>query len=950
MLKFIFLIVIFISTSILDMIAQTSRSEEIFELINELPGNTSIDEYVVMLKRLKLASLEESNNHLLAKSLDGLSYMYYSQKDYRQYESAMEEFMSVAKDTVELGLEHYSLALNNYAVLYKIKGQYRRSIELNLSAIELENRTGGSLDDLGRLYSNISANYRLLGDHENSLNTAYKSLEKYNQLYDKSLKKKDLSISTTYLFIALCLRDLKQPEEAIDVINKGLESISKYRGKRNQEFYNLWIDFYLRRAEVNMQLESFVLILNDLGKVFDFQKKHSYRIYYFYELQGQYYNKKLNFISAMHSFNDALGDAKKVYSDNKEFPAIPRIYKRRANNYVKLDSVKLAFNDYQSGLKYFDKNLENDWSLNPRISISSSAPVGLDLLTAKATLAKNQFQEKSDTTYLTIAKRTYRAAMNLVDDMRLSYINEGSKYYIVEEAQSLYKEHIELLVSAKEYILEDEWSEEVYNTIQRNKNSILIERIKEKVAVLSSGLPIEIKDKESKLRSDVSLNTKLLSEIDESDSTSSVKMKSHQDNLFKAKEDFAIFSNNLKSKYPEYYALSNTTKQYYSLKEVTNRLSPGEAIIEYFETDSGYVSLIISDLGVQVNVLEDEDISRLLIYYIASLSQSPNLSGVSVSELSTQSEQLYSILLGKVNGLEAIEQLYIIPDGLISKLPFSSLINPETKNYLLSEKSISYLVSVDQFMNQEKKTSESKSILGLSPNFSTTDDVVDCQCNGSDLENLSYSMDELTYLQSIYDGSYINEADATKASFIDNVKDFPIIHLATHACLSETDPMLSQIFFSDGSLTNYDLQNLNISPELVVLAACNTAQGEIQKGEGVISLSRGFFEAGVKSLVSSLWSIDDYSSSEIVKGMYTHLKKGKSKAQSLRQSKLDYLKSADKLRSHPYYWAGLVQIGDASAITNTWNWNIIFGSLAMLLVVFFFFFRRRKKMENTQVC
>jgi CHAT domain-containing protein len=349
------------------------------------------------------------------------------------------------------------------------------------------------------------------------------------------------------------------------------------------------------------------------------------------------------------------------------------------------------------------------------------------------------------------------------------------------------------------------------------------------------------------------------------------------------------------------YALANTSNKYYLLDQVKNLLSSDEAIIEYFAMDSGYVALTISDSDVQVNVLQDENIARKLIYYLAPLSQSPTISSVTTSNLSTQSEQLYSLLLGSLSGLEYIEQLYIIRDGATSKFPFSSLINPETKEYLLSEKSISNLVSVDQFMNQEKTTSESKSILGLSPNFSTTNDEVDCQCNGSDLTELNYAMDELTYLQSIYDGNYFKEADTTMASFIDNVKDFPAVHLATHVCLNETDPMLSQIFFSDGSLTNYDLQNLNISPELVVLTACNTAQGEIQKGKGDISLYRGFFEAGVKSLVSSLWSIDDYSSSEIVKGIYTRLKDSKSKAQSLRQSKLDYLESADKLRAHPYH-------------------------------------------------
>jgi CHAT domain-containing protein len=124
------------------------------------------------------------------------------------------------------------------------------------------------------------------------------------------------------------------------------------------------------------------------------------------------------------------------------------------------------------------------------------------------------------------------------------------------------------------------------------------------------------------------------------------------------------------------------------------------------------------------------------------------------------------------------------------------------------------------------------------------------------------------------------------------------------------DPMLSEIHFNDGTLTNYDIKNLDVRPELVVLSACNTGQGEIE--EGIIGLSRGFLEAGVKSVQSSLWSIDDYASSEIIKEMYMNLKKGQKKSEALRNSKLDYLSKADKLRKHPYYWAGMVHIGDDS--------------------------------------
>jgi len=512
----------------------------------------------------------------------------------------------------------------------------------------------------------------------------------------------------------------------------------------------------------------------------------------------------------------------------------------------------------------------------------------------------------------------------------------------VSQAQSIYKKYIDLLIASEAYMPKAEWSEEIYNTIQRNKNSVLIDRIRQKVAVLSSDLPPDIKKKESKFRSDISFYTKLISEIDRSDTTLSNELEINEVNLFKSKEDLAIFNNNLKTEYPEYYELVNIPKQYYSLDQVQERLTSGVSVKEYFETSKGYVIITIDQSDVKVDVLEDESVFDLIDNYIESISKSPRTSGNSLPDISHQSEQLYSKLIGNANELEKISQLYVIPDGLIGRLPFSSLINPTSKNYLLSETSVSYLASIDQLMIEDVSEKESYKVLGISPSFSGLGNVSDLDCcKGAKLSELVYAEEEMAYLESIFEGKFVNGQEATKSSFIEHVQDFPVIHLATHACLSDNDPMLSSVFFSDGSLTNYDLQNLNINPELVVLAACNTAQGEIQKGEGIISLSRGFFEAGVKSLVSSLWSIDDYSTSEIVKGMYSHLKEGKSKSESLRQAKLDYLATADKLRSHPYYWAGLVHIGDNVSFyhqSNLIEWIV----LAFFLMVTFVYLLLRK--------
>jgi len=105
-----------------------------------------------------------------------------------------------------------------------------------------------------------------------------------------------------------------------------------------------------------------------------------------------------------------------------------------------------------------------------------------------------------------------------------------------------------------------------------------------------------------------------------------------------------------------------------------------------------------------------------------------------------------------------------------------------------------------------------------------------------------------------------------------------------------------------------------------------------------MSLSRGFTQAGCPSVVMSLWSVDDCTTSEIMESFYKYLKKGNSKNQALRSAKLEFLNTAKKAHKHPYYWATFVQIGNPNPIflsTFFLSGKFIFGILVLLSIIFF---------------
>ena len=112
-------------------------------------------------------------------------------------------------------------------------------------------------------------------------------------------------------------------------------------------------------------------------------------------------------------------------------------------------------------------------------------------------------------------------------------------------------------------------------------------------------------------------------------------------------------------------------------------------------------------------------------------------------------------------------------------------------------------------------------------------------------------------------------------------------------------------------LYNRDLYNLTLNAEMVVLSACETGIGELQKGEGIISLARGFSYAGAKSIITTLWSINDEKSKELMLSFYSNLKEGQTKDAALRQAKLDFIHKYSH-RAHPFFWAAFIPIGDMS--------------------------------------
>jgi CHAT domain-containing protein len=191
-----------------------------------------------------------------------------------------------------------------------------------------------------------------------------------------------------------------------------------------------------------------------------------------------------------------------------------------------------------------------------------------------------------------------------------------------------------------------------------------------------------------------------------------------------------------------------------------------------------------------------------------------------------------------------------------------------------------------------------------------------------------------------------------KPDLMDVLEQNSIIHLAMHSLALENTG-ISPYFILDSirdpllgdRMHDYEINALNLSSPMVVLSSCETAGGRLHKGEGIMSLSRSFLQAGAASVVHSLWPVEDAKSREIMSEFYRELSRGKSKSRALAEVKKQYVAENPPFYTHPYYWAAFQITGDISPLQGRKQASLLLGSILVALLIIYgvkrrSFFRR----------
>ena len=196
------------------------------------------------------------------------------------------------------------------------------------------------------------------------------------------------------------------------------------------------------------------------------------------------------------------------------------------------------------------------------------------------------------------------------------------------------------------------------------------------------------------------------------------------------------------------------------------------------------------------------------------------------------------------------------------------------------------------------------------------------------------------------EGMIVDGFAATKERIMsDELKDYRIIHFATHGLLNNQSPQLSGIILSlvdeqgksrEGLLRLHNIYNMELTADLVVLSACRTGLGRNVQGEGVVGLTNGFMYAGANSVIASMWKVDDDATAELMSYFYTALlRDGLPPAAALKTAKREMWKQ-ERWRS-PFYWAAFTLQGEytenlrVARRTNLTSILIIGGVLVLII-------------------
>ena len=588
-----------------------------------------------------------------------------------------------------------------------------------------------------------------------------------------------------------------------------------------------------------------------------------------------------------------------------------------------------------------------------------------DLFFDKGKLYKKWYDRTKDADMLHLAFENFQKAIAQMDDFSQA-ISDESRMTLGENLRSGFLEAMGVAFELYRKTSDVRFAAAAFEIVGKSKSVVLLSSVRKNQALLSSQVPDEIIGLERNIKQDIVSLSKLITEERQRTISNELKTAYFEEQRLGLIKKYDSLLGEIESHFPEYYSL-RYDMSVVSLNRVQELLKPDELLIEYLMGDDDCFIVAIDKNNIR---MERHSLADSIASAISELRQQSllNFSGHGREQLHRYIEltsKLYHWLLGPVSDMLNEKRLLIVPDGVIGYLPFEMLVNPEKLDeftaeqgfyqdlpYLLYDHPVSYTYSSTlRFSTNNRKSSSAKGIKAYVPDYrlgfqSDVDSLIQMK-----MQPLPFAREEAENILRVWkNGKILTASDASKMNFLKTAGDAHIIHLAMHAIIDDENPLFSRLIFQQDNisaesyaLNTYELYSMQLNASLAVLSACNTGLGALRYGEGVISLTRGFIYAGVPSILMSSWEVNDRSGAMLMESFYQYLYEGYSKDVALQKARIDYLKSVNMLKSHPFFWGTYMLIGDNMPVEKQKNHQFLFYFAALFFVIVFFAYKKLRR-------
>lgn len=713
----------------------------------------------------------------------------------------------------------------------------------------------------------------------------------------------DMSFSNN---IQILLADIYQKEGLFEKANASILKVLHYyidvtkNSNRIITSYQRIIDNYLKLKQTDsaaFYLEKMKPYISEDHPLLDRYYTSSAHIS---EAEGNYAEAEV----ALQTVIDILKANPQSIENNK----LAQAYQEMGLMHMQFDQPKKALTHYQLA----DQNLKkNEATINQ---------------TKYLQLLKHKTQALNSLELYNLSLESSQQAITILNALKPTFKNNSDKLFLIEDAFPVFESALEANFKLYQATQQDHLIDTAFYYSEKSKSVLLMEALLSTKATKFANIPERIIEEEQILKSRITYLEKQLNTSKNTDLEAE---------LFDTQNTYHELITKIETNYKTYYDLKYNS-EVISLPALQKFLKPNTALISYFYGNEAIYSITITKNSKAIQQLKRDAVLDDAIISVYNMLNNPKSD---LEALNKKSFQLYSQFLAPNIENVSEKNIIIIADGLLNYLPFSSLSVTGSTEYLVENRVISYVNSATLLKQLSENTSINNKVLAFAPSF-----------NGQDANNLlalPNNKNEAADILNYFNGKTLTDSHATLQNFNTESADFGLLHFATHAILDDENPEYSYLAFQPDGKSNLlyvnDLYNLNSNTSLVTLSACESGIGDLKRGEGFISLARGFYFSGAKSIASTLWKINDGSSSKIMGAFYKNLSKGHEKNVALQKAQSAFIhENSQNALAHPYYWSGFLISGNMQAIetANNWLWYAL-GTLSFLILLFFIINRRK---------